>query len=109
MYHTNNEKWGKKNNRKNRTTKSGKHQKIYKKENYKYPRTLEVDNIKQPVIKEKVRKKYLKRMRKIKKTKFGSRNLIKGIHSCSLPCKILWTILKMDKRGTKMDRSKNVV
>ena len=49
------------------------------KETYKYLKVLEADTIKQAGIKEKIKKEYLKRMRKLLKTKLYCRNLIKGL------------------------------
>ena len=51
------------------------------KENYKYLGILEADNIKQVEIKEKIKKEYPRRMRKLLETKLYSRNLIKGINA----------------------------
>ena len=53
-------------------------------------------------LKEKLRKGYLKRTRKLLKTKLCRRNLMKGINTWAAPppCKILWTLLKMDKWRT---------
>ena len=48
------------------------------KETYKFLSILEVDTIKQVEMKDKI-KKYLRRTRKLIKTKLSSRNLIKGI------------------------------
>ena len=52
------------------------------KETYKY---LEADTIKQVEMKEKIKKEYLGRMRKLLKTKLNSRNLIKGINTWAVP------------------------
>ena len=49
------------------------------KETYKYLGILEADTIKQVEMKEKIKKKYLRRTRKLLETKLYSRNLIKGI------------------------------
>ena len=48
------------------------------KETYKYLGVLEADTIKQVETKEKIKKEYLKRTRKLLKTKLYSRNLTKG-------------------------------
>ena len=51
------------------------------KETYKYLEILEADTIKQVETKEKVKKEYLRRIRKLLETKLCSRNLIKGINT----------------------------
>ena len=51
------------------------------KETYKYVSVLEADTIKQVEMKEKIKKEYLKRNRKVLETKLCSRNLIKGINT----------------------------
>ena len=48
-------------------------------ETYKYLGILEADTIKQVQIKDKIQKEYLRRTRKLLKTKLSWRNLIKGI------------------------------
>ena len=55
------------------------------KETYKYLGILEADTIKQVEIKEKIKKEYLRRTRKLLKTKLYSRNLIKGINIWTVP------------------------
>ena len=49
------------------------------KEIYKYLGILEADTIKQVEMKEKIKKEYHRRTRKLLETKLCSRNLIKGI------------------------------
>ena len=51
------------------------------KETYKYLDILVADTIKQVEMKEKIKKEYLRRNRKLLKTKLCSTNLIKGINS----------------------------
>ena len=51
------------------------------KETYKYLDILEADTIKQVEMKDKTRKEYLRRTRKLLETKLSSRNLIKGINT----------------------------
>ena len=46
---------------------------------------LEADTIKQTEMKEKVKKEYLRRTRKLLETKLYSRNLIKGINTWAVP------------------------
>ena len=58
---------------------------LAEKETYKYLGILEVDTIKQAEMKEKIQKEYLRRTRKLPKTKLNSRNLIKGIHTWAVP------------------------
>ena len=78
------------------------------KETYKYLGILEVDTIKQVKMKRKFLKEYLRRTRKLLETKFCRRNLIKGINTGVVsPCKILWTILKMDKGRTQTNGSQD--
>ena len=47
-------------------------------ETYKYLGILEADTIKQVEMKDKIRKEYLRRTRKLLETKLSCRNLIKG-------------------------------
>ena len=51
------------------------------KETYKYLDILEVDTIKQVDMKEKIKKEYLRRTRKLLEIKLSCRNLIKGINT----------------------------
>ena len=51
------------------------------KETYKYWGILEADTIKQVEMKEKIKKEYLRRTRKLLETKLCSRNLVKGINT----------------------------
>ena len=67
------------------------------KETYKYLGILEADTIKQAEIKEKIKKEYLRRTRKLLETKLHNRNLIKGINTL---CKILRIFRKADERRT---------
>ena len=48
---------------------------------YKYLGILEADTIKQVEMKEKIKKEYFRRTRKLLETKPSSRNLIKGINT----------------------------
>ena len=59
--------------------------KLGEKENYKNLGILKAETIKQTEIKEKVRKKCLKRKRKLLKTKLCSRNLIRRISTWVFP------------------------
>ena len=54
-------------------------------ETYKYLEILEADTIKQVQMKDKIRKEYLRRTRKLLETKLSSRNLIKGINTWAMP------------------------
>ena len=54
---------------------------LREKETYKYFRILEADAIKQVEKKEKIKKEYLRRKRKLLKTKLYSRNLINGLNT----------------------------
>ena len=55
------------------------------KETYKYLSILEADTIKEVEMKEKIKKEYLRRTRKLFKTKLSRRNLIKGINTWTVP------------------------
>ena len=52
-----------------------------KNETYEYLGILEADTIKQVQMKDKIRKEYLRRSRKLLETKLSSGNLIKGINT----------------------------
>ena len=68
------------------------------KDPYKYFGILEADTITQVVMKGKIKKEYLRRMRKLLETRLYRRNLIKRINNWAVPhCKILKTILKVDE------------
>ena len=54
-------------------------------ETYKYLGILEADTIKQVQMKDKIRKEYLRRTRKLLETKLSRRNLIKGINTWAVP------------------------
>ena len=58
---------------------------LREKEAYKYLGILEGDIIKQVKMKEKIKKEYLRRTRKLLGTKLCSRNLIKGINTWAVP------------------------
>ena len=55
------------------------------KETYKYLGTLEANTIKHVDMKDKIHKEYLRRTRKLLKTKLSNRNLIKGINTWAVP------------------------
>ena len=72
---------------------------------------LEADTIKQMQMKDTMRKQYLRRTRKLLKTKLSSRKLIKGINTWSVPLVIYsgpflkWTrneLKQMDQRTRKL-------
>ena len=50
-------------------------------ETYRYLAILETDTIKQVEMKEKIKKEYLRRTRKLHEIKLSSRNHIKGINT----------------------------
>ena len=54
---------------------------LEEKETYKYLGILEANTIKQTQMKDRIRKEYLRRTRKLLETKLSSRNLIKGINT----------------------------
>ena len=81
------------------------------KETYKYLGILEADTIKQVEMKEKIKKEYLKRTRKLLETRLSSRNLIKGINTWVVPLVrysgpfLKWTkeeLKQMDQRTRKL-------
>ena len=81
------------------------------KETYKYLSILEADTIKHVEMKEKIKKKYLWRTRKLLETKLCSRNLIKGINTSDvslvryLGSFLKWTreqVKQMDQRTRKL-------
>ena len=80
-------------------------------ETYKYLGILEADTIKQVEMKNKIKKEYLRRTRKILETKLNSWNFIKGINTWAVPLvrysgpflKWTWDELKqMDQRTRKL-------
>ena len=54
-------------------------------ETYKYLGVLEAVTIKQVQMKDKIRKEYLRRTRKLLQTKLSNRNFIKGINTWAVP------------------------
>ena len=80
-------------------------------ETYKYLGILEADPIKQVEMKDKIRKEYFRRTRKLLETKLPSRNLIKGINTWAVsPVRysglfLNWTwdeLKQMDERTRKL-------
>ena len=80
-------------------------------ETYKYLDILEADTNKQVEMKDKIRKEYLRRTRKLLETKLSSRNLIKGINTWAVPLVryserfLKWTreeLKQMDQRTRKL-------
>ena len=59
--------------------------KLGEKETYQYLGILETNTIKQVEMKEKIKKEYLRRTRKLPETKLYRRNLIKGINTWAVP------------------------
>ena len=55
------------------------------KETYKYLEILEADTIEQREMKEKIKKEYLIKARKLLETKLNRRNLVKGINTWAVP------------------------
>ena len=58
---------------------------LWEKETYKYLGILEANTIKQGQMKNKIKKEYLRRTRKLFETKLSRRNLIKGINTWAVP------------------------
>ena len=78
---------------------------------YKYLEILEADIIKQQEMKEKIKKEYLRRARKLLETKLFSRNFVKGINTWDVPLIrysglfLKWTrekLKQMDQRTRKL-------
>ena len=102
MRYANNEKWQTTRNEKSRTTKSSGLQILG---------ILEADTIKQQEMKEKIKKEYLRRARKLLETKLYSRNLVKGINTWAVPLVrylgpfLKWTreeLKQMDQKTRKL-------
>ena len=81
------------------------------KETYKYVGILQADTIKQVYMKEKIKKDYLRRTRKLRETKLYQRNLVKGINTQAVPLVrysgpfLKWTkeeLKQMDQRKRKL-------
>ena len=80
-------------------------------EAYKYLGILEANVIKQVEMKNKIKKEYLRRTRKLLETKLNCRNLIKGINTWAVPLVrysgsfLKWTreeLKQMDQRTRKL-------
>ena len=78
---------------------------------YKYFGILDADTIKHVEMEEKIKKVYLRRTRKLLKTKLSSRNLIKGMNTWAVSLVrylepfLIWTrkeIKHMDQRTRKL-------
>ena len=69
-----------------------------KKKTYKYLGILEAETTKQMEMKEKIKKEYFRRTRKLLETKLYSRNLIKVIDKWAVLFKIFGTIFEVDQR-----------
>ena len=78
---------------------------------YKYLGVLECDTIKREEMKEKIKREYLRRIRKILETKLNSRNLIKGMNTWAVSVVrytgpfLGWTkeeLQSMDRRTRKL-------
>ena len=82
MHHVSYENWQTTHDGRNRMTKSIDHN---EKETYKYLEILEADTIKQQEMKEKIQKEYLRRTRKLIKTKLNSRKLVKEMNTWAVP------------------------
>ena len=88
-----------------RTTKSGKCLVTYRTKNGNYLGILETNLIKRIAIKEKVRIGYLRTTKKYSRNKIlWQESHQMKIHLSGPACKIIWTILKMDKGATLKNR-----
>ena len=85
MRHASNEKQPTICERRNGTTKSRKIRTLTEKQTYKYLGILEADTIKQEEIKEKIKKEYLRRTRKLLKNKLNSSNHLKVKNTWTFP------------------------
>ena len=85
LCHANNEKRQTTPVGRNGTTKSRKIRTHGQKKTYKYLGMLEADTIKQVEMKERIKKEYLRRKRKLPKTKVYCRNLIERINAWAVP------------------------
>ena len=65
------------------------------KETSKYLVILEAESIKQVEMKDKIKKEYLRRTRKLLEIKLSNRNLNKGINTWAIP---LGTLCEVDQR-----------
>ena len=74
------------------------------KETYKYLGMLEADTIKQVEMKEKIKKEYLKRTRKLLETKLYSSNLIKRINTWAVLVRCTGQFLKRTTEELKWVR-----
>ena len=111
MCHAHHEKWQTTYDCWNGTTKSWQIWTLGENETYKYLGILEADTIKKVQMKDKIRKEYLRRTRKLLETKLSSRNLIKGINTWAVPLVkysgpfLKWTreeLKQMDQRTRKL-------
>ena len=72
------------------------------KETYKYLDLLEAYTFKQEEMKDKLKKEYLRRARKLLETKLNSRNLMKGINIWAVSLvKYLWLFLRWTREELK--------
>ena len=81
--------------------KQGRIRTLGKKENYKYFRILEANTIKREEMKgKKNKKRVLQKKKEVSRNQYLPKKSFKrDKHPGSLPCKILWTILKTNKRN----------
>ena len=111
MCHDRNEKLKTTPDGRNGTTKSSQIRTLREKETCKFLGILETDTIKQEVMKEKIKKEYFGRTRKLFQKKQNSRNLIKGINTWAVDLErysgpfFKWTreeLKQMDQRTRKL-------
>ena len=101
MCNSNNEKWKKKNNGRNRTANSRKYQNALRNGKLQVLGN-KVGTIKHADMKEKLRKEYLRRSRKLLKTKLCSRNPVKCINTWAAPLvRYSGTFLKLIREELK--------
>ena len=85
MCHASNEKQETTHDERNGTNKSRQIRTLEEKETYKYLGISEAGTIKQVKIKQKRKKVYCRRTKKVLETKLYSRNLVKGIDTWAVP------------------------
>ena len=111
MWHAHNGKWEKRNNRRGITTKSGGYENAWRKgklqvlgnagSGYSQTRRKKIE-IKNSTSEDKKKTARNQILRDFNASSSLEWNQIKGMNNLTIsPCKIVWTILNVDKRGTE--------
>ena len=85
-----------------------KNQNTWRKEIYKYLVILKADTTKQAKLKDKIKKEYLRRTRKLLETKLHSKNLVKGMNTWAVPFVIYsgpflkWTKVELQQMNQRI-------